>query len=157
MESVELVPEVLSPEARTNWAANIVYSTPVLHEVGSTSEIQALVQSSEKVATAGTGHSFNFIADSVGARLSLRKHMKQVEVEEGTVTVGAGITYEELCPTLHRRGLALPNLASLTELSIAGAVSTAAHGSGNRNACLASAVVGVELATSDGELVQLGM
>lgn len=163
MDNVELVPESLKlpPTSRTNWAANIVYSTPVLHEVSSISELRSLLQSSnphQQLATAGTGHSFNFIADSLHTRLSLRRLHQVLELDATakTVTVAAGIKYEQLCEFLHSQGFALRNLASLTELSVAGALSTAAHGSGDANGCLATAVVGVEVAKSDGEILQVG-
>jgi len=80
----------------------------------------------------------------------------ELDAAAKTVTVAAGIKYEQLCESLHSQGFALRNLASLTELSVAGAVSTAAHGSGDGNGCLATAVVGVEVAKSDGEILQLG-
>ena len=54
---------------------------------------------------------------------------------------------------LAREGLALANLASLPHISVAGAVSTATHGSGDRVGNLASAVAGLEIVTSDGQLV----
>jgi len=57
-----------------------------------------------------------------------------------TVTVEAGIRYGELGQYLHQHGFALHNLASLPHISVAGAVATATHGSGNTNGNLATAV-----------------
>jgi xylitol oxidase len=51
--------------------------------------------------------------------------------------------------------VALANLASLPHISVAGAVSTATHGSGDRNGNLATAVASLELVRSDGEIVSL--
>lgn len=163
MDNVELVVPAAAmaaeakPKVRTNWATNIIYSTSDLHEVSSIEEIQALLQSEEQVQTAGTGHTFNFIADSLHKRLSLRllHRVLHLDVPSMTVTVAAGIKYDQLCPFLHHHGLALPNLASLTELSIAGAISTAAHGSGDGNRCLATTVTALEMATPNGELLHL--
>jgi xylitol oxidase len=72
-----------------------------------------------------------------------------------TVTVAAGITYGQLCPYLDGKGFALHNLASLPHISVAGACSTATHGSGQRNGNLATAVSGLELVTADGTIVTL--
>jgi xylitol oxidase len=47
--------------------------------------------------------------------------------------------------------MALHNLASLPHISIAGAIATATHGSGDANGNLATAVSAMELVTSDGE------
>ncbi len=65
----------------------------------------------------------------------------------------AGATYAELAVALNGHGLALANLASLPHISVAGAVATGTHGSGDRAGSLATSVVGLELVTADGELV----
>ena len=52
-------------------------------------------------------------------------------------------------------GLAVHNLASLPHISIAGAIATATHGSGDANQGLAGAVVGLELVTGTGEVLEL--
>jgi xylitol oxidase len=75
--------------------------------------------------------------------------------ERRTVTVEAGIRYGELCRWLNGEGFALHNMASLPHISVAGACATATHGSGDRNGNLATAVVGLELVTTEGDLVQL--
>jgi xylitol oxidase len=64
------------------------------------------------------------------------------------------MTYGELVKTLRAEGVALHNLASLPHISVAGAVATATHGSGVANGNLATAVVGLELVTSAGEIVE---
>ena len=63
------------------------------------------------------------------------------------------MTYGELAGVLAGAGLALHNLASLPHISVAGAVATATHGSGDASGNLATAVAGLELVTSDGTLV----
>ena len=65
----------------------------------------------------------------------------------------AGLTYGDLAGALQPEGVGLANLASLPHISVAGAVATATHGSGDRNGNLATAVAGLELVTSAGELV----
>jgi xylitol oxidase len=76
-----------------------------------------------------------------------------VDREAGTVTCGAAMTYGELAPALAAQGLALHNLASLPHISIAGAVATATHGSGGANGNLATAVSGLEMVTSTGDVL----
>src|SRR5207249_9485384 len=104
-----------------------------------------------------TRHCFNNIADSMHNLLSL-KSMDEVvalDPEAHTVTVTGGITYGQLCLYLHTRGFALHNLASLPHISIAGACSTATHGSGEKNGTLATAVSAVDIVTAAGEVVKL--
>jgi xylitol oxidase len=79
----------------------------------------------------------------------------ELDTRAATVTVSAGITYGQLSPYLHSKGFALHNLASLPHISVAGACSTATHGSGEKNGNLATAVSGLEFVTAAGELVKL--
>jgi alditol oxidase len=71
------------------------------------------------------------------------------------VTIEAGMRYAELGAALHAEGWSLHNTASLPHITVAGAVATATHGSGDGNGCLATAVSGLELVTADGSLVSL--
>jgi len=71
-----------------------------------------------------------------------------------TVSAGGAVKYGELAEVLNAEGLALHNLASLPHISLGGAIATATHGSGDANGNLATAVAGLELVTSDGELIR---
>ena len=63
--------------------------------------------------------------------VSLRALPADVTTDGETVSFGAGLTYGELAVELGRHGLALHNLASLPHISVAGAIATGTHGSGN--------------------------
>jgi xylitol oxidase len=71
-----------------------------------------------------------------------------------TVTVCGGVRYGDLAIALEDAGYALHNMASLPHISVAGAVVTATHGSGDRSGNLATAVTAIELITSDGEIAR---
>src|SRR5205814_8502288 len=95
--------------------------------------------------------------DSTDNFLSLKPmdELVALDPEAHTVTVHAGMTYGQLCPLLHSKGFALHNLASLPHISIAGAISTATHGSGEKNGNLATAVPALEIVTAAGDVVKL--
>jgi xylitol oxidase len=139
----------------TNWAGNYRYRAARLHRPTTLEQLQEVVAGAPRVRVLGSRHSFTGIADSAEL-VSLRDLPTEVAVDRGagTVTCPAGLTYGELAGTLGREGLALHNLASLPHISVAGAVATATHGSGDANGNLATAVAGLELVTSSGELVQ---
>jgi len=141
---------------RENWAGNLSYGTGRLYTPGSPEEACQVVKSCAKMRALGTRHSFNAIADSTENQISL-KRLDQVALDEKaqTVTVGAGVTYGKLAPTIDQRGYALHNLASLPHISVAGAIATATHGSGVHNGNLATAVAALELVTAQGELLTL--
>ena len=140
-----------------NWAGNLEYGTDRLYPANSLEQVRSYVKKQNKLKVLGTRHCFNNIADSADNFLSL-KPMDQVvalDAEARTVTVDAGMTYGQLCPLLHSKGFALHNLASLPHISIAGACSTATHGSGEKNGNLATAVSALEIVTADGEVLKL--
>jgi xylitol oxidase len=140
-----------------NWAGNLAYNTNRLYAANSLEQVTDYVQKESRLKVLGTRHCFNNIADSSHNFLSL-KPMDEVvalELEARTVTVSGGMTYGQLCPYLHDKGFALHNLASLPHISIAGACSTATHGSGINNGNLATAVSALEMVTAAGEVIQL--
>ncbi len=143
-------------EPRTNWAGNYTFSTDSLLTPGSVDEVRKVVKSNAKLRALGTRHSFNAIADSIAAQVSL-KRLDQVSLDEKarTVTLGAGIRYGDLATVIDKRGYAVHNLASLPHISVAGACATATHGSGVHNGNLATPVAGLEIVTADGEIVRL--
>ena len=142
---------------RTNWAGNHTYKARNLHAPKTVQEVQAAVRSCSTLKSLGTRHSFNPIADNAENQVSLNNLNEVHELDEAsrTVMVGAGIRYGELCRYLHDKGHALHNLASLPHISVAGACSTATHGSGVKNGNLATAVSAIEFVAADGEVVRL--
>jgi xylitol oxidase len=135
-----------------NWAGTHEYRAARLHEPESVEQLQEMVARAGRVRVLGSRHSFTDIADS-DELVSLERLPQEVAVEGGRVSVAAGVRYGELAEALP--ALALHNLASLPHISVAGAVATATHGSGDLNGNLATAVAGLELVRSDGELVSV--
>src|SRR6266478_3476438 len=117
-----------SKDKLKNWAGNLEYSTDRLYSANSLEQVQSYVKKQSKLKVLGTRHCFNNIADSTNNFLSV-KSMDEV--------------------------FALHNLASLPHIAIAGACSTATHGSGEKNGNLATAVSAIEIVTAPGEVVKL--
>jgi alditol oxidase len=138
---------------RTNWAGNLTFHTDTLYQPKTTEEVQHIVKSCDKLRALGRGHSFNTIADSTHAQISLKQlDSIDIDAKANTATVGAGVTYGKLAPIIDAKGFAVPNLASLPHVSVIGACATATHGSGSNNGNLATIVSGLELVTADGAL-----
>ena len=137
-----------------NWAGNVTFGAERFRRPASVPQLQRLVARSERVRALGTGHSFNRLADTPGDLVSVAGLPRLIEADAvgETVTVSAGLTYGEVAAALHRAGRALPNLASLPHVSVAGACATGTHGSGDGNGCLATAVSAIEMVTADGDL-----
>ncbi|MGH3266094.1 MAG: FAD-binding protein, partial [Trebonia sp.] len=120
-------------------------------------ELQELVARSAQLRVLGSGHSFNRIADTTGDLVSVAglPPVLQIDAARSTVTVSAGTRYGELAAHLHAAGFAVPNLASLPHISIAGACATGTHGSGNGIGSLGTTVAAVEFVDGTGRLVHL--
>jgi len=140
-----------------NWAGNLAYRARDLIAPTSLDEVAAAVAAADRVRVLGSRHSFNDIADTDGVLISLHALAGAPEVDTArrTVRVPGGMRYGELAPWLHARGWALGNLASLPHISVAGAVATGTHGSGERIGSLATQVAALEVVTAAGDVVHL--
>jgi alditol oxidase len=117
--------------------------------------VQEIIGNPPGVRLLGSRHSFDDVADS-SELITLEAIPMDVVVDHAanTVSFNTALKYGELVETLNAEGVALHNLASLPHISVAGAVATATHGSGNTNGNLATAVAGLELVTSGGEIIE---
>jgi xylitol oxidase len=100
-------------------------------------------------------HSFNGVADCESGTIvevSALPPSIQIDTERLQVTVSSGSRYGDLVRSIDAAGLALANLASLPHISLAGAVATGTHGSGESNRSLVAAVAELELVLADGEV-----
>ena len=142
-------------KALLNWAGNLAYAARALHFPASVDQLQELVRTSPRIRALGTRHSFSSIADTDAELVSLARLNRVIGIdsEAMTVTVEGGISYGQLCPWLDEQGFALPNLASLPHIGVAGAVATATHGSGVGNRNLAAPVRSLDVVTANGEIV----
>jgi xylitol oxidase len=128
-----------------NWAGNYTYQAEKLHRPSTIEQVQEIIANAPGVRVLGSRHSFNDIADS-SELITLEALPIDVVVDHAanTVSFNAALKYGELVETLSAEGVALHNLA----------VATATHGSGDTNGNLATAVAGLELVTSGGEIIE---
>ena len=138
-----------------NWAGNYTYRAERLHRPSTVEQLQEIIADAPGVRVLGSRHSFNDIADSTEL-VTLEAMPMDVVLDRAanTVSFNAAKKYGELVEALSAEGVALHNLASLPHISVAGAVATATHGSGDTNGNLATAVAGLELVTSGGEIIE---
>jgi L-gulonolactone oxidase len=143
-----------------NWAGNEACLPLRVERPGSTDEVAAIVagahREQQRVKVIGAGHSFTPAAMTSGILLSLERmrSVRQVDAARGRVTVDAGITLRALADELDAVGLAMPNLGDINVQSVAGAISTATHGTGRAWGNLATTVVGIELVDGTGHVVR---
>ncbi|WP_181791688.1 FAD-binding protein, partial [Streptomyces phytophilus] len=140
-----------------NWAGNVDLGAAPPARPRSTDELRRIVADSARVRAVGSRHSFSGVLSSGGAAVVLDGLPPVIDIDTaaGTATVGAGLRYADVAAHLHRAGYALANLASLPDLTVAGACATGTHGSGDARRSLAAAVRGLHLVGAQGESVEL--
>ena len=81
---------------------------------------------------AGSGHSFTDAActDGVLIDIGAMDRVLDADASSGLVTVQAGITLHELGKRLAELGMAMENQGDIDAQTLAGAISTATHGTG---------------------------
>ena len=152
-----LEPNLLHAQAnnipRENWSGTFHFHTDHVFQPEDVAAVARDVSSVAKLRPLGTRHSFNGVADSNSAQISMLR-LKTVEVHaaDHTVRAGAGIRLGDLAIEIDKQGWALHNLPSLPHISLAGCVSTGTHGSGIHNGNISTAVRGIEFVGADGKL-----
>jgi FAD-linked oxidoreductase len=139
----------------TNWARQQRCAPERIEKPRSEDELIRAVTEARRVKVVGSGHSFTDIActDGVLVDLSLMRDVRSVEGNE--VTVEAGIALNGLGEELRVRGLAMENQGDVDPQTLAGAISTATHGTGARFGNLSSQVVGIRLVDGTGEVREI--
>ena len=143
-----------------NWAGDQSCRPAAVELPGSIEEIsEAITRAAahdRRVRVAGAGHSFSDVALTDGSQLRLDRLTGVLDVDRssGLVRVQGGITIRELNARLAEHGLALENLGDIDVQSIAGAISTATHGTGARLRNISAQVAELTLVLADGSTLR---
>ncbi|MCJ1289055.1 D-arabinono-1,4-lactone oxidase [Xylographa carneopallida] len=149
-----------SPSHRHHTWARTFHSRPELYIQPETAEeIQKIITLARKcrrrIVTVGCGHSPSDITCTSSWMVNLDKYNRIIKVnpQSKVVVMQAGIRLHELDKELKSHGLAMPNLGSINQQSIAGAIGTATHGSSTRHGILSQSVLGLKIMLSNGRIV----
>jgi FAD/FMN-containing dehydrogenase len=146
----------------TNWVGNQSCAPAKVASPRSEDELATLVADATRrgvaVRVAGAGHSFTPVVATDGLLLDVRglPGIRSIDPDRRRVVVGTTTTIGEFGEPLWEHGLSLVNQGDIIAQQIAGAVSTATHGSGLLLGSFSSGVRRVRLVTADGETVEIG-
>jgi alditol oxidase len=143
--------------AGQNWAQSHSFAALTVRRPQNASELRELILAGGPLRALGSRHSFTDLADTAGRLVSLDRFEPDLVIDEDAriASFSPGVRYGDLATGLQARGWALHNLASLPHISVAGAVATGTHGSGDHNGNLSTAASAIEFLDGRGELIRL--
>jgi FAD-linked oxidoreductase len=141
-----------------NWSGSLPASSAPISVPQDMAALQRLVADTKgAVRPVGSGHSWTPLVPSDGAiiRLDAFGGVVSVDKKNKQARLGAGGKLKDLSPELAKQGLAFRNLGDIDVQSLAGATSTATHGTGKTLKCLAGEIQGLTLLTANGTLMRI--
>jgi D-arabinono-1,4-lactone oxidase len=141
--------------AKTFTSRPELYLTPHTLE-----EIQKIVNIARKcrrrIVVVGCGHSPSSLTCTSSWMVNLDKYNKVITVDrqKKTLVVEGGIRLRQLNTEANELGWTIPNLGSIDEQSIVGAISTATHGSALRHGLLSESVKSLRIVLANGRAVR---
>ncbi|KAF8531209.1 D-arabinono-1,4-lactone oxidase-domain-containing protein [Gautieria morchelliformis] len=157
------VPPTSDRATFTNWGGVFRCQPLAVFEPDTEEQCRMIIELARRegktVRAAAAGHSPSDLACTNGFMIRTTNfnrllEITQVDEAKRIVTVQGGMTLNTLHKHLSRHNLALENVGSISEQSIAGVVATATHGSGVTFGSMSTQVVSLTLLLSDGSQVR---
>ncbi|PMD54500.1 uncharacterized protein K444DRAFT_105146 [Hyaloscypha bicolor E] len=143
---------------QSTWARTF-HSSPELYiQPQSIAEVEKLVNLARRcrrrITTVGCGHSPSDITCTSSWLVNLDKFNKilSVDKEKCVVVMQSGIRLFAVGEELDKVGLAMPNLGSINDQSIAGAISTGTHGSTLKHGILSASILQLKIMLANGKM-----
>lgn len=143
----------------STWARTFSSLPELYIQPESLEEVEKVVNLARKcrrrIVTAGCGHSPSNITCTSSWLVNLDNfnRIKSVDEKSGVVVMESGIRLYTLCEELDRRGLAMPNLGSINQQSITGAISTGTHGSSLLHGLMSEDILALKITLANGKTV----
>lgn len=135
-----------------NYGKTFAFTPAVIEYPRDVAELSAVVRGAKKLRVMGSRHSWStgIATDQTLVSLDRMNRIQRVDERTLQVVVQGGIKLHDLIAQLDARGLALANLGSIDEQSLAGAIATGTHGTGLAFRCLADQVLSLRLVDAKG-------
>lgn len=143
----------------TNWSGSVSCNPQSINFPTSEAELQEIVHSASSsgktIRVVGTGHSFVPLCATDEVLISLDQMQGKVEMasQPGQATFWAGTKIHQIGEPLWNCGLAMANMGDIDRQSIAGAVGTGTHGTGQTLGNISTQVTGLRLVLASGEIL----
>lgn len=144
----------------STWARTASSRPELYLQPESVEEIRLIVDLARRlgkhIVVVGSGHSPSDLTCTSSWMVNLDNFRAVVaeDADSRVITVQAGIRVYMMVRELEKRGWAMPNLGSITEQSIAGAIATSTHGSSLQHGILSESVVSLSVMLANGKVVE---
>jgi len=157
-KALPLMAEDQQPLSWRNWSGGLV-SNPAGRFVPASEEELARFLSSTKgaIRPVGSGHSFSALVPTEGHLIVIDELQGLLghDVDQKLATFAAGTRLGDMGAPLEQLDQAMFNLPDIDRQTLAGAISTATHGTGIDFGCLSAYVTALRLITPGGEVLDL--
>ncbi|MFZ6862472.1 D-arabinono-1,4-lactone oxidase [Undibacterium sp. Ji67W] len=144
-----------------NWGQSVTATPEKIFTPHSIAEVITIVndarQAGKTIRVVGTGHSWSPLVPTNDILISMSKfNTIFVAPDRSQVTIGPGVTVDQLTPVLIENSVCLPSDVGqgVGEATYGGIVSTGCHGSGINMLTTSDYVVALEVITSHGEVAR---
>ncbi|KAI1101018.1 L-gulonolactone/D-arabinono-1,4-lactone oxidase [Jackrogersella minutella] len=140
----------------STWAKTFLSRPELYLQPETLPEIEKIVRVAHKcrrrITTTGCGHSPSSLTCTSSWLVNLDRYNRilSVDVDNCVVVMQSGIRLYALCEELEKHGLAMPNLGSINQQSIAGAISTGTHGSSLKHGLMSEDILSLRITVADG-------
>ncbi|KJE95267.1 L-gulono-gamma-lactone oxidase [Capsaspora owczarzaki ATCC 30864] len=142
-----------------NWARTFSCTPQRILFPESPEHVQSIVRAARAaqahVKVVGRAHSPSDLACTSDTLVSLAKMRSVIhtDVDCATVTVEAGVVLADLHLHLAKHDLAISNLGAVSDVTIAGVISSGTHGSGANFGILSTMILELDIVVADGRLL----
>lgn len=142
------------------WAKTFISRPELYIKPQSLEEVQKLVtlarRCRKRLVVVGCGHSPSDLTCTSSWMVNLDNYARVLKVDKQrkTLTVEGGIRLRKLNDEANKNGLTMPNLGSIDEQSIVGAISTATHGSSLKHGLLSQNIRSLRIVLANGQAVR---
>jgi D-arabinono-1,4-lactone oxidase len=142
------------------WAKTFQSRPELYIQPRSLEEVQKIVllarRCRKRIVVVGCGHSPSDLTCTSSWMVNLDHYSKVLKVDKAkkTLLVEGGIRLQQLNAEANRHGLTMPNLGSIDEQSIVGAIATATHGSSLKHGLLSDSVRSLRIVLANGSAVR---
>jgi len=142
----------------SNWSGNQRCQPSLRNVPRSHEQLAKLIrESTQSIRCLGSGHSFSPLVPTDETLISLARFrgVKNIDTQNQQATFGAGTLLGQIGDPLWDAGLALRNMPDINTQSLAGAIATSTHGTGQKFGSLSSDVTALTMVTSQGDILNI--